>query len=65
MKSLLLLVLVFTIHVEATEKKPTIARPSNVPVNATAKCNDGTYWIKSSTRFQTCNHHKGVQVWYK
>ena len=48
----------------ASGKAPTVARPSDAPANATAKCRDGTY-SASQQHSGSCSHHGGVAEWYQ
>lgn len=49
---------------KSTSKAATVARPTDAPPTATAKCKDGTY-STSKTHSGACSHHGGVAEWYK
>jgi len=48
----------------STGKAQVTAKPADAPVDATAKCKDGTY-SSSKTHTGACSHHGGVAEWYK
>jgi hypothetical protein len=46
---------------KAPRTRPAAAAPAR-PANATAQCNDGTWWT-NATRQGACSSHRGVKEW--